>query len=372
MDLSRVLKVREEMERAEARRLQPHFVASFFREALERLGGTMREREPGRYEITHVPSAIRNHDRQLRRGAPVQRSYERVTFDKHLTALQSKPMAEFLSPGHPLIDATTDLVLERHRDLLRQGAILVDPTDESDVPRVLILIESAIRDGSLDRSGNFRIISRRMQFVEISETGETRDAGPAPYLDYQPLEESEVELIRPILTADWLRDSVERRALDHAIQSLIPGHLTEVGDRREKLVLKTMAAVKDRLTKAIAYWDQRAQELRRQEEAGKTPRINSEKAREYASELEGRLRRRMEELERECKTRALPPVVVGGALIVPMGLLRKLKGETTSEASRAAAEAKRRVEAIAMQAVLQVRAGHGLRAPGRQPRKPGL
>jgi hypothetical protein len=63
MDAARVHEIREEMERAEARRLQPHFIASFFMEAFRLLGGTLREREPRRYEITHVPAAVRNRDR---------------------------------------------------------------------------------------------------------------------------------------------------------------------------------------------------------------------------------------------------------------------------------------------------------------------
>lgn len=40
MDASRVQRVREEMERAEARRLQPHYIESFFREAFRQLGGS--------------------------------------------------------------------------------------------------------------------------------------------------------------------------------------------------------------------------------------------------------------------------------------------------------------------------------------------
>lgn len=46
MDAASVRKIREDMERAEARRLQPHFIASFFVEAFRKLGGTIREREP--------------------------------------------------------------------------------------------------------------------------------------------------------------------------------------------------------------------------------------------------------------------------------------------------------------------------------------
>ena len=86
MDATRVARVREDMERAEARRLQPHYVESFFLEAFRRLGGAVRRREPRRYEITHVPAPIRNRDRQIGAGEPVLKRYERIAFDKALLA----------------------------------------------------------------------------------------------------------------------------------------------------------------------------------------------------------------------------------------------------------------------------------------------
>ena len=74
MDASRVARVREEMERAEARRLQPHYIESFFLEAFKQLGGTARQREPRRYEVTHVPAPIRNRDRLIGIGEPCCRA----------------------------------------------------------------------------------------------------------------------------------------------------------------------------------------------------------------------------------------------------------------------------------------------------------
>ncbi|MDR1962141.1 MAG: DEAD/DEAH box helicase, partial [Gracilibacteraceae bacterium] len=87
MDASRVLAIREEMERAEARRLQPHFVASFFNESFKRLGGTIREREQKRYEATHIPAVIRNRDRIIGTRNPIPPRYERLTFEKDLIAI---------------------------------------------------------------------------------------------------------------------------------------------------------------------------------------------------------------------------------------------------------------------------------------------
>ena len=118
-----------EMERAEARKLQPHFIASFFLEAFKRLGGTVREREPKRYEITRVPAIIRNRDRAIGMRDPVLTNYERITFEKSLISVVGKPVAEFLCPGHPLLDTTLDIILERHRDLLKQGTILISEND---------------------------------------------------------------------------------------------------------------------------------------------------------------------------------------------------------------------------------------------------
>ena len=124
MDSTRVARVREEMERAEARRLQPHYIEAFFREAFRRLGGSARRREPGRYEITHVPAAARDRKGLTAAGGPVLRRYERIAFDKQHLTPQGRTPADFVCPGHPLLDAVLDLTLERHRGLpaARDGA----------------------------------------------------------------------------------------------------------------------------------------------------------------------------------------------------------------------------------------------------------
>src|ERR1700730_1642009 len=137
MDVSRVARVREDMERAPARRRQPHYIESFFLEAFNQLGGTARQRETRRYEVTHVPAPIRNSDRMIGTGEPVLPRYERIAFEKTLIAPQGQPLAPFVCPGHPLLDATLDLTLNRHRDLLRRGTVLVDQRDAGTSPRML-------------------------------------------------------------------------------------------------------------------------------------------------------------------------------------------------------------------------------------------
>lgn len=98
LDISKVQEIREEIERVQARRLQPHFIASFFLEAFGQLGGTLRQREPRRYEITHVPAAIRNRDRYLGIGETLLRRYERVCFEKELIGVRESQWQRLFVP----------------------------------------------------------------------------------------------------------------------------------------------------------------------------------------------------------------------------------------------------------------------------------
>ena len=329
MDASRVHRIREEMERAEARRLQPHYIESFFREAFQRLGGSAKQREASRYEITHVPAPVRNRDRLIGIGEPVLPRYERIAFEKSLVAPQGHLLAAFVCPGHPLLDAVIDLTLERHRDLLKRGAVLVDERDEGNKPRVLFFLEHAIQDASLTRSGDRRIVSKRMLYVELDADGVTRHVHYAPYLDYRPLAEDDpgLEQILERPQCAWIGQDMEKKAQGYAVANVVPEHLAEVRDAKLALITKTEVAVKDRLTKEITYWDHRAEQLKLQEQAGKTgARLNSGEARKRADTLQTRLQKRLEELKLEAQISPLPPVVLGGVLVVPKGLIDEMNG----------------------------------------------
>jgi SNF2 family DNA or RNA helicase len=330
MDASRVQRIREDMERAEARRLQPHYIESFFHEAFARLGGTSKQREARRYEITHVPAQVRNRDRLIGIGEPVLPRYERIAFEKSLVAPQGQPLAAFVCPGHPLLDAVLDLTLERHRDLLRRGAVLVDERGPGTSPRVLFYIEHAIQDASLTRAGERRVVSKRVLHVELGADGTTSHVHYAPYLDYRPLADGEpgVDALLERPECSWITRELEGRAQGYAVATVVPEHLSEVRDAKLKLLGKTEAAVKDRLTKEITHWDNRAEQLKLQEQAGKpNAKLNSAEARKRADGLQARLAKRLDDLRLEAQISPLPPVVLGGLLVVPAGLLAAMRGE---------------------------------------------
>ena len=339
MDASRVQRVREEMERAEARRLQPHYIEAFFLEAFQRIGGSARQRETRRYEVTRVPALARNQ------SAPVLPRYERIAFDKSLVAPPGQPAAAFVCPGHPLLDAVLDLTLEQHRDLLKRGAVLVDERDPGQTPRVLFYLEHAIQDAGRTRAGDRRIVSKQMLYVEIDAAGNARHLHYAPYLDYRPLAQDEpsVEAILERPECAWINREMEQKAQAYAVAHVVPKHLAQVRDPKLALIAKTEAAVKDRLTKEISYWDHRAEQLKLQEKAGASgARLNSDEARKRADTLQARLNKRLQELKLEAQLSPLPPVVLGGLLVVPQGLVDAMVGrrspvDTQEVAARARA-----------------------------------
>src|ERR1700686_3690371 len=215
MSAERLFAVKEEREKAEARRLQPYFVRSFFLKAFDALGGSIHPREPARFEITHVPASIRERDRVItgrnrRELAPVLRRYERVCFTREAVRPLDRPggtFAAMLHPGHPLMLALSDLLLEQHGNLLRQGALLVDPADEGEEPHLLFLLTHEIK------SGDDQVLSKRLQFVRVATDGSATFAGWAPHLDLEALAPADRALLNDVLSAPWILADQEQRAL---------------------------------------------------------------------------------------------------------------------------------------------------------------
>ena len=313
MNLDKVADISQNMERGEARKLQPYFIKDFFLAAFKKLGGQIYLRGNGRYEIPHVPKNIRDFN------ATIKQSYKRICFAK------DNADAEFLTFGHPLLSATTSLLLKNFGDVLRQGAILIDDGDSAKNFRLLFYVETTITDG------REQILSKRLHFVELSQTSQKLSTSPAPYLDYRSPNDFEREKILPALeNVSWLNGNVEERAINFAAENILKPLQSKIAAQKKIFLDKLEREIKTRLGSEISYWDTRADKL-------------NELATRRADELENRLKRRLAEIKLERKIFAAAPVIAGCALIVPRGYLELHT-----------ADARDRVEIIAMNAVMQI------------------
>ena len=361
MPESAVEQVRLEMERAEAQRLQPHHIQSFFVEAFRHLGGRIKDREQGRLEITHVPVRIRERDRLIGTGAPVQKKFERICFDKQY--INKQPIAEFVCPGHPLLEAVISIIREQYGELMKLGAVMVDESDPGEDIQAVFLLEHSIEDGRKTSSGAPQIVSQRLQFASIQEDGVVMNARVAPHLNLRAATPEEVTNVQDEIKGNWLSSELETKIKQFAIIELAQSHLKEVKERRLPEVEKTEGEVQARLKKEINFWDSRAFELKEQAKSGKKTRLNWENAQRRAEDLADRLKRRMDQLAQERSITASAPVVRGGLVVVPQGLLNKhLTGAVVPEGFAANAASRREIEIKAMNAVMEAE-----RALGNEP-----
>lgn len=353
LDDAEVDEIRKQMERAEAARLQPHHVEAFFHRAFKDLGGNLRMRENHRYEIKTVPGEIKEHDRITGYGAPIVKSYHRVTFDpKYVRVTGNDHIATLLHPGHPLMSATMGVISDLHHDALRRGSLLIDRADLDTTPYVVCLLEHDVTDGRQGRDGQAQVISRRAQYVRVDPDSTITALTQSPIPNLDAVTDDERVQAEALLQEDWLNAAdLDGRVIRHASGTVAREHADTVKTRTIARVRKTERLVKARLTKEINYWDQRAFELREQERAGKKTRLPAEQIEQRTEALVRRLDRRIKDLDKERDISARPPRVTGACLVITQGWL---DAQVDREAAEHRAKETTRIERLAVDAVLRV------------------
>jgi superfamily II DNA or RNA helicase len=360
MTPERLFRVKEEMDKAEARRLQPYYVRTFFEHAFKELGGSMRRREAERWEVAHVPRELLEIDRRItgrnpREQEPVLKRYDRICFERSAVQPLDKPgavRAVLMHPGHPLMLSTIDAIQQKYAGLLRRGTLLIDETDLSEEPWMLFLLTHEIK------SSPERVLSRRLQFVRVNADGAASFAGWAPHLDLLPASDEQRAQLRSLLEEPWLGPELETHCMTFAATRLAPDHFDEVRRRRLEDADRTWEAVHERLTREIHYWTDREIALKEDRAAGKDVRIALESIGQRLQDMMHRLDKRRRELIAMKHVQNTTPVVHGCALVVPQGCLNRLAGRGAVE-TRVDADARRRVELLAMRAVMDAERAQG-------------
>ncbi|MBD0020318.1 helicase-related protein [Gordonia sp. (in: high G+C Gram-positive bacteria)] len=311
--------LRRRMDDATARRLQPHYIEKFFVDAFGALGGRMKRREKGRYQISNVPGQLRHRPvRHEHAGRPVVTSYERVTFEP--AAVSGAKRAELLAPGHPLLDTLLDVTVERGQRALNDGAVLFDPTDPGTTPSVIVAMTGDIVDG------HGITVSKRFSFVSVTTGPDGQpvlaDAGRAPHLDLTALPvgtESAAERARMSVSGN-----AHTSAMRWAAGVAQPEHLRDVRERLLPTVEKTRSAVRSRLVSQINYLDGEAARLREVIAAGRSGkrlRHSPDRLESRARDLEARLDARMTTLAKDAALTARPPNLTAVMLVIPAGMV---------------------------------------------------
>lgn len=336
--------VRARMEKARERRLQPGYIAAFFLPAFERLGGRIRRREKGRYEITRVPARVIDTARRLNRWAPVAEQYERVTFELARMHPDGLADASLIAPGHPLLHAVIEATIDDLGPTLKRGTVLVDRrSKQADAPELMFSVEQRIENSRQD------VVSHHFDYPLLDQDGTVTVTAAPPYLDYDRPEPSEADAVASVTGGDWARRNHEKLVRAWAYRDGLLPRMDEIKTRLQVETARTRAQVKDRLLAEINHWDREHNRLEALERAGTIGRLRAETAFVRARHLDERLNERLEQLDEATNLVAVPAIIRGAALIIPSHLLAAQ--EDTHEAQTFARQTEE-IERRAVEAVL--------------------
>ncbi|MDT0467821.1 DEAD/DEAH box helicase [Streptomyces gibsoniae] len=292
--------LRAAMDEARARRLQPHYIESTFRDAFTRLGGRIVKREQGRYEIANVPQHVRSAG-----NGPIATKYDRVTFDLSHVHPDDRARADLLAPGHPLHDAVMDEIIRSFGGVLNQGTVLVSATLEE--PHLLVGVVEEVADATGES------VARRFAYAYVDSHGTVHPAGPAPYLDCAAAPNGAATGVACGLP--WLVDA-EDKATSWIIANRLPDYLAEVQPRRLAELTKTRELVTKRLTSERERLLLDAAGASEKERKGEKPKESSESLQRKAVELDVRLRKRLALLDQQQLMSTKPPQILTAALVL--------------------------------------------------------
>lgn len=126
-------RIQEMAEKAREHKLIPEYVEEFFKRAFTKAEGKFRELKEGLIAVDSVPHEIRSiadsAEFKTRFGG-IMHKYPKATFDKDIAF--KHPEVEFISFGHPLLEALIKWIIDEYSEEAKRGAVFKDPSARLD------------------------------------------------------------------------------------------------------------------------------------------------------------------------------------------------------------------------------------------------
>lgn len=304
---------------AEENRLVPEYVEDFFLRAFRHLGGRISRREDGTYNVSSVPYELRRwgDDYNFKNSyGQLFREYKRITFDKRYA--REHPEVEFVAPGHPLLEAVNQQILETLRQTQGSAdtyAVFGDPTNGRQ--GVLWFVEGEVSDGAGTAAGK-RVFCLYQPAGKNNGDG-IRQVNPAILWDHQPLTDVDV----PPVVADLL----QHRAVieDYLVTEVLLPFQQEIQERRDretdvkrKYGLRSLDYLIQESNGKILDYDLR-------QSAGEAVDLPLLNERRNLESLQQRKEEQEREIEQERNLTIGAPRILGAAAVVPIRETRSVE-----------------------------------------------
>jgi len=213
IDLTRIL---GEDRKAKENRLVPEYVEQFFIRSATKLGVPFEKTKDDFYRVPSVPYELRRPSFSFRsRYGDVFREYSKIGFDKTQTFEKT---AEFVAPGHPLLESMVDRILVSYDRDLESGSTFIDPSGLYN--GLIWFLEGEVKDGANNTAG------KRIFAVYQSLSGDLQTISSAILWDLKP---SRVDVGGGLLEIGKLDDKVKQFSVD----VVLPLYLKELQEKRD-------------------------------------------------------------------------------------------------------------------------------------------
>ncbi|MDW8052827.1 MAG: helicase-related protein [Armatimonadota bacterium] len=281
-----------ETRRARENRPVPEYVEEFFKKAANYLKIDARMVEPHVWRVRSLPYEIRRMPESFKRQfGEVYSDYERIAFDKQIARACN---AEFVSMGHPLLEAIGLRLREGQQSTLARGALFGDPSEEFNGWLYFYIAE--LRDG-LDQ-----VAARQIATLYVDTQGAIRSVDSSLLWDLAPLPDTQPPTDTPPVSESDLQ-----RFLLH---NLLEPKRKELLQARQQL-----AQIKRKY--GIASLNRRIGDLMDAELRTDLPEAERANIRRRKEEAEKRLEELKRQIEREEKITLVPPHLLAVARVIP-------------------------------------------------------
>jgi SNF2 family DNA or RNA helicase len=176
-------KIKEITQKAKEYRLVPEYVEGFFKKAFEKIGGEFSIKKDGFIKIDSIPYEIKQIANEFNfksQYGELMKSYPKATFDKEKAF--KNPDAEFISFGHPLLEALIEYINKNYENELKKGAVFEDPSCKYN--GIVWFFEGEVKDGTGNIAGK--------KIMAIYDDGKNlQPINPAIVWDLIPIDETD-------------------------------------------------------------------------------------------------------------------------------------------------------------------------------------
>jgi len=188
--------------------LVPEYIEKFFLKASEKRGIKVEKRKDGVGGVPSVP-----YEFKIRFGQ-VFREYNKFTFDKEEAF---RAQAEFVAPGHPLLEAFVEKIFEKYARDVEKGAVFLDPS--ASMNGFIWFLEGQVNDGTGSAAG------KRIFALYQDGRNNIRLVSPSILWDLKPEKN---------VTSETSQSSAPdvNSMLAFAIEKVLPSYLEELKKQR--------------------------------------------------------------------------------------------------------------------------------------------